>query len=103
MADKLYAVEDNAYCPGCLAKGFRYRRNQREHFTLHVPRDRWPANMSETKPKRVVVNGLVLSPDDPRAQVASEFDGEQCPDCEFKAKSAFGLRAHARKHAAVSV
>ncbi len=112
----LYGIGEHAFCPGCLAKGFRYRRDDPNHFRLHVPRDRWPINMREAHKPRVVIDGLVYDADkvptgaqvvgrlmadalERKDEVSSEFGGEQCPDCEFKAKSAFGLRAHARKHA----
>ena len=66
MAHKLYAVSENEYCPSCVAAGHHYRRNQPQHFQLHVPRDRWPESMKEPHAKRVVWEGLVYNADDPR-------------------------------------
>lgn len=59
MSNRLYAVQETDYCPSCLAAGHQYRRNQPEHFMLHVPKDRWPESMQVPHRDRVVVGGKV--------------------------------------------
>jgi len=67
MANSLYGVREGERCPGC-----GYRRNEYPHFRTCVPRQKWPEDMQgEPRRKRVVVNGLVLDHDDPRAQAVS--------------------------------
>lgn len=65
MSNRLYAVTETDICPSCLAAGHQYRRNERAHFMLHVPRDRWPAEMQTPHRERVVVGGKVRTVEPP--------------------------------------
>lgn len=72
MAHSIYAVREGERCPRC-----GYRRNEYPHFRTCVPRQKWPQSMADPeRKKRVVVGGLVMDADDPRAQAVS---GEASP------------------------
>ena len=64
MGNPLYAVRENAMgiCPGC-----KFRTDSPSHYRIHIPRSKWPQEMQAPRKRRVVVNGLVLDADDPRA------------------------------------
>lgn len=98
MGNSLYARNETAWCPSCIAKGFHFRMNDSRHFSLHVPRDRWPASMQEPRKERVVVDGLVLAVTDPRAQ--SEYEAARTYVCEcgeWSGDSPQGFAAHKRR------
>lgn len=59
MTRSIYARPDGGWCASCIARGFHYRMTDPQHFHLHVPRDRWPAEMRSVRKERVVVDGKV--------------------------------------------
>lgn len=89
MSSRLYAVSETGICPAC-----GYRRDSREHLH-HVPRNRWPENLTRRK-QRVVVDGLVVDAPEVIDNQTIFLDDLTC-ECGYVATSEAALRMHRRR------